>query len=275
MLSSSPVSNIKLEFSRDEPLIGFLHGTNVCHTFPLHIHHSYILGILTGGKRIIHVDDRYVNLAAPDCFIIHPFQPHSCQKPDREGHDYRVVSIPSRVMREANFSATGRYELPAFPTMRIEDQAIACRLLEFIEIQEGRKNRVRPVLHGLLIDVIQRYANPEPLNLPDLSTSSYIGQVCKYLEKNAGQSIALNELSRQVNINQFHLNRSFRERVGIPPHAYLIQTRIRQSLQLLIQGESICEVAYRLGFSDQSHFTRIFKEYVGISPGRFLGMNRT
>jgi AraC-like DNA-binding protein len=34
---------------------------------------------------------------------------------------------------------------------------------------------------------------------------------------------------------------------------------------------SIAEVAYRVGFSDQSHFTMIFRRFVGTTPLRWRG----
>jgi AraC-like DNA-binding protein len=32
---------------------------------------------------------------------------------------------------------------------------------------------------------------------------------------------------------------------------------------------SICEVALKLGFSDQSHFTHVFRKVTGITPRRY------
>ncbi|WP_176518330.1 AraC family transcriptional regulator, partial [Pseudomonas faucium] len=32
---------------------------------------------------------------------------------------------------------------------------------------------------------------------------------------------------------------------------------------------ALAEVAYRLGFADQSHFQRVFKAHVGVTPGQY------
>ena len=50
----------------------------------------------------------------------------------------------------------------------------------------------------------------------------------------------------------------------------LDQTRRDLAQQYLREpGVSVCEVTFRLGFSDQSSFTRAFKRWTGISPGEF------
>jgi AraC-like DNA-binding protein len=57
--------------------------------------------------------------------------------------------------------------------------------------------------------------------------------------------------------------------VGLPPHAYLENIRIRQAQHLLKNGKPIIEAAYETGFSSQSHFTTTFKRLIGVTPGQF------
>jgi AraC-like DNA-binding protein len=50
----------------------------------------------------------------------------------------------------------------------------------------------------------------------------------------------------------------------------LEETRSHLAQQFLREKNvSICEVTFRLGFSDQSSFTRAFKRWTGVSPGEF------
>jgi AraC family transcriptional regulator len=43
---------------------------------------------------------------------------------------------------------------------------------------------------------------------------------------------------------------------------------------LLRDDVPLAEVAYRLGFADQSHFTRHFRRITGASPGRLRRAHR-
>lgn len=50
----------------------------------------------------------------------------------------------------------------------------------------------------------------------------------------------------------------------------LEETRCELAQQYLREPKiSVCEVTFRLGFSDQSSFTRAFKRWTGVSPGEF------
>jgi AraC-like DNA-binding protein len=53
------------------------------------------------------------------------------------------------------------------------------------------------------------------------------------------------------------------------PHAYLLDSRIQRARQWLREGYGLADLAYRLGFSDQSHFQHAFRERVAVTPGEY------
>ncbi|MDJ0570973.1 MAG: helix-turn-helix domain-containing protein [Pleurocapsa sp. MO_192.B19] len=73
-----------------------------------------------------------------------------------------------------------------------------------------------------------------------------------------------------VNLKPLRLLRVFRQTLGLPPHAYLVQVRITQAKKLLARRISIAEVAAETGFTDQSHLHRHFKRVVGVTPGQYV-----
>ena len=80
----------------------------------------------------------------------------------------------------------------------------------------------------------------------------------------------LAELAAVVEMSPWHLLRQFKKFTGLPPHAWLVQFRLRKSLYLLKQGCEIATVAQLCGFSDQSHYTRHFKKSLGCTPAQYL-----
>jgi AraC-like DNA-binding protein len=66
-------------------------------------------------------------------------------------------------------------------------------------------------------------------------------------------------------------SRMFARHMGLPPHAYRKQKRIRKAKQMLIDRVPISRVAVETGFADQSHLTRHFKQVVGVTPGQYIG----
>jgi len=88
-------------------------------------------------------------------------------------------------------------------------------------------------------------------------------------------NFSLKELARTANLSPYHFSRAFKRVIGLPPHQYVLARRVQLAKQLLTDTSlSISEVAYQLGFYDQSHFTYHFKRLVGITPSALRNSNR-
>ena len=88
-------------------------------------------------------------------------------------------------------------------------------------------------------------------------------------------NFSLKELARAVNLSPYHFSRAFKRVIGLPPHQYVLKLRVQLAKQLLTDTAlSISEVAYQLGFYDQSHFTYHFKRLVGITPSALRDSTR-
>lgn len=81
--------------------------------------------------------------------------------------------------------------------------------------------------------------------------------------------MTLTRLASLCDISRFQLIRRFSREVGMTPHAYLLQSRVRLAKKLLAQGKRTVDVALMAGFSDQSHLTHAFQKQTGITPGQY------
>ena len=72
-------------------------------------------------------------------------------------------------------------------------------------------------------------------------------QARAYLEAHACEDVGLNDLVQVTGLSAFHLTRVFREAVGLPPHAYQVQVRLRQARQWLAAGWTIAVWIVRAG----------------------------
>lgn len=88
------------------------------------------------------------------------------------------------------------------------------------------------------------------------------------------QELTLSEMSEEAYISKYHLIRKFKNGIGLTPHQFQIQNRIRKAQHLLRNGDSIVEASLKMGFYDQSHFNKYFQKIVGISPTEYLASGR-
>jgi len=67
-----------------------------------------------------------------------------------------------------------------------------------------------------------------------------------------------------------HFAKSFKAATGVTPHQYVLRVRVARARQLLAtDGAPIADIAYRVGFSSQSHLATIFRRHVGVTPYAF------
>ena len=70
-------------------------------------------------------------------------------------------------------------------------------------------------------------------------------------------------------MSKARFGRVFKQASGMTLGPYLNQVRMTHAVELLDEArDSISEIAFRLGFSDQSHFDRRFRETFGRTPSQ-------
>jgi AraC family transcriptional regulator len=105
-------------------------------------------------------------------------------------------------------------------------------------------------------------------------SASTLRYVIEYIHDNLDQPLTLDELSHVAGLSPYHFARTFKQLTGVTPHHYVLNARVEQAKGLLLQGKlTIAEIAYQVGFFDQSHFTRSFKRLVGVTPYTILQQN--
>jgi AraC-like DNA-binding protein len=85
-----------------------------------------------------------------------------------------------------------------------------------------------------------------------------------------GDNLRLAELSVQLGVHPVHISRTVPAFFDSTLGEYLRKLRVSKALPLLLcEEQSLAQIAYASGFSDQSHFTRVFKSYYGQTPAKF------
>ena len=101
------------------------------------------------------------------------------------------------------------------------------------------------------------------------SRPAWLPALCAQLREQCDQPWPVASLAASVGVSRYHFIRLFRQHCGTTPHAYLLDSRIQRARQWLREGYGLADLAYRLGFSDQSHFQHAFRERVAATPGEY------
>lgn len=129
------------------------------------------------------------------------------------------------------------------------DTAYVEHLVALVSLRVANLNREQPsIRHGCL-------------------SRRALGRVRDYIDAHMNADISLSELAAVVDMAVDSFARRFKATTGLAPYAYVIEERVRRAEVLLREtGLSIGSIAFRLGFSSQSHFTATFRRLRGMTP---------
>lgn len=84
-------------------------------------------------------------------------------------------------------------------------------------------------------------------------------------------NVRIENIARRLDLTERHLERLFREQVGVAPKqlARIVRARSARDVIRKSPGIELSAVAYELGYSDQAHFTREFKAIIGLAPADY------
>jgi AraC-like DNA-binding protein len=142
---------------------------------------------------------------------------------------------------------------------------------------------------GLFETVLENYAKNSPdadmrvrgamdLLLADFFAEPFIDRrslvkfagVLHYIREHYREKIALSELAALMNISTMYFSNSFKAAFHISPKQYILNMRLTESQQLLLQTDlSIKEIAYSVGFENENYFSEFFAAKMGISALKF------
>jgi AraC family transcriptional regulator of adaptative response/methylated-DNA-[protein]-cysteine methyltransferase len=90
-----------------------------------------------------------------------------------------------------------------------------------------------------------------------------------YLDTNSERTVPLSELASKVGLSASHLQRSFKQVVGVSPKEYQDARRVRRFKSLLRSGDTVSRATYEAGFGSSSRVYERSDAMLGMTPASF------
>jgi len=91
----------------------------------------------------------------------------------------------------------------------------------------------------------------------------------RQLLDNAEGVVTLAQLSKQVGLSSFHLQRLFKRATGLSPREYQSARRMQQVKRELRKGEDVTTALYEAGFGSPSRLYENATQQLGMTPGAY------
>jgi len=106
-----------------------------------------------------------------------------------------------------------------------------------------------------------------------MSNISYQGKFIKeaeslILEHISNELFGVSELADLMNMSRSNLLRKIKKQTQLSASQFIREVRLQKGMQFLKETElTVSEIAYNVGFSNNSYFIKCFRDYYGYSPG--------
>ena len=108
------------------------------------------------------------------------------------------------------------------------------------------------------------------------AVESYIFDMIKDIPRHLADDLTLRELAQQYHVSESKLKKDFAATTGMTVKQFTTSLRLRQACNLLQNTDlDVADVAYRCGFSGESHFIETFRTRLGTTPGKFRKDGKT
>lgn len=250
-----------------------LRATYITHSFARHMHEDFPLGVIERGALGFYYRGEHVVAPVGSINLANPGEAHTGEAAIEAGWTYRMFYFDLDLVKRIAAELAGKpQDIPFFQRGVIDDPELA-RFIQQTHIlleQSDLPQLDREIeILNILTCLILQHADVRPV-VPSVGREHQaVKRAREYIHAHYPENIALDDLARVAYLSPFHLTRVFHDEVGLPPHAYLTQVRINHAKTLLARGYPINEVAFDVGFVDQSHLHRRFKRIVGMTPGQY------
>lgn len=134
---------------------------------------------------------------------------------------------------------------------------------------KAAENEVSVLLHEVVEQIMEMTCPKKKIDFHG-SSEDVIHQVHEYLLEHLSERITIEELSRHFLMNPTTLKQTFKEIYGNSIAAHIKEHRMEKAASLLKEnGDSIAQIASRVGYESQSRFTAAFKETYGVLPSEY------
>ena len=141
-------------------------------------------------------------------------------------------------------------------------------VLELVSMM-GREELARACRDKFIFDPARHFvASMLPVDrVSGLTRDSPLYRAVQWLTSNAGSPLTIGDAALHAAVSERTLARLFQQHLGISPHEFLTDVRMKLGqMWLEVTLKSVEEIANDCGYADVSAFRRVFKSKFGLTP---------
>lgn len=227
-------------------------------SFPVHLHNSFELIIVTFGEMTVTVDNNEYKLKSGEAVLVFPNQLHSLQS--RSSRHMLCIFSPGLVKA---FCSKAKGRIPVKNTVDVDSYLIKAldNLLPSSSVTEKK---------GVLYFLCAQFEKGAEYRERNKFDDRLLFRIFEFVEQNHTKDCSLSELAAKTGYSYSYLSRCFKKSTGISFNSYVNQYKISTACYLLRNTDySILRCALESGYKSLRSFNRNFFASLGITPGQY------
>lgn len=229
------------------------------HSYRLHMHAEYSLGIVDQGQALFQHAGGCETLRPGSVVMIKPGAWHACN-PEQVTHwSYRMLYVQAEWLNNL---------------LGVAGLCFTQRVAHDATLSQAIDQLCQPWTSGhteAWIAQLAQLLGARHIAQPFTATSSSdaIAQALHQLHQHPDDAPSVQALAQAQGMTSSRFIRHFKAATGVTPGAYRLNLRLNGARRLLAQGLPLAEAAHAMGFADQAHLQRSFKAHHALTPGRY------
>ncbi|MBO2974020.1 AraC family transcriptional regulator [Burkholderia pseudomallei] len=244
------------------------------HDYAPHVHDSLVVAVTEVGGSVFKSRGQ-TRLAEPNAVLVfNPCEPHSGRMGGSSRWRYRSFYLAEAGLSRV-LTLLGMAQPRFFTSNVLDDPQLVEQFLTLHRAMDEQDDLLRQQellvssfgtlfsRHGLQAGLGAGPGFGTKAGLPALKPALDLMNDC------FDHALTLEQIAAAAGLTSFQLITAFNRVIGLTPHAYLNQLRLRAALRELQAGRSLADAALTSGFYDQSALCNHFKRTFGMTPMQY------
>lgn len=255
---SDPHNSSRYWQAPDVPGMSLLHADFTAHDYAPHVHEAFVVAVTEIGGSEFKSRGK-LGAARPGALLVfNPAEPHSGRMGGSARWRYRSFYLAESGIGDV-LQLLGTDQVRYFTSNVFHDQDLVSRFLELHRVLEEQRHDAahdalleQELLVGSFGALFQRHGQAQQ-RVPRLPAERQVlSPVLELMRDCYAEPLSLEQMGLAAKLTPFQLIGLFKKAIGLTPHAYLTQVRLRAAIRNLRAGRALVEAAAAAGFYDQS-----------------------
>ncbi|MDR3706042.1 MAG: AraC family transcriptional regulator [Paludibacteraceae bacterium] len=240
-----------------------------------HIHDYYAIFLFEEGRGINVIDFKEYPIKPRRLFFMYPGQIHNWSHHiDITGF---VLVFHEFCLRKEQldlrwFQHTPYVDIPMAEIRFFKDLFVHL-IDEYEHLKDYSENHIAVSLDYLLSLLEYLFRQQYGLNAESVNSKLY--QFRQLINNTITENISVEDYACRLKLSVYELNRICKKSVAVSAKQFILVQKLTEAKRLLLYSDlNVAEVAYHLGFEDNSYFTKFFKQKTGYTPTHFVETHR-